>query len=101
MARAKVGGHGCSLRGSRKVAPSPACPLAHFKQGNTMVFLRTCLSHLTKIKGLVNLRSFELGITMVFCTSACGMLESLRIYKGFVNYSSRPIALAIRVLVGF
>ena len=38
-----------------------------------------------KNTGFVNVCSFEQGITMVCRTSACGMLESLRNYEGFVN----------------
>ena len=87
MARAKVGGHDSSPPASRNDAPSPGCPFVHFEQGNIMVLLRTCPNGLTKNKGLVNFRSFEQGIRMVCRTSACGMLESPRNYKGFVNSS--------------
>ena len=51
-----------------------------------MVFVDTFESTY-KNKGFVNLCSFEQGITMVWRTSACGMLESPRNYDGFVNYS--------------
>ena len=40
----------------------------------------------SKNKVLVNCRSFELGITMVFFTTRCRMLESRCKNKGLVNH---------------
>ena len=58
VARAKVGGRDFSPPDSRNVAPSRARPFVHF----------------------------ESGITMVFVTTRCRMLESRYKNKGLVNY---------------
>ena len=88
VARAKVGGHSCSPPGSRKVAPSSTCLFVHFERGITMVSWWTCPNGLTQNKVLVNFRSFEQGITMVFFTTRCRMLESRYKNKGLVNLRS-------------
>ena len=62
-----------------------------------MVLLRTRSSPLTQNKGFVNSCSFEPGITMVWRTSACGMLESDYENKVLVNCIFKSIS---RIAIG-
>ena len=83
--RAKVGGFGSSPTIAKNYAPSSGCPFVHFEQGHITFFVDMFERH-SKNTVFVNCRSFEQGITMVFFTTRCRMLESRCKNRGLVNY---------------